>query len=99
MQDWQQIGILDVEDLLHRYNIIKNSVQTNVNFNSLDRQLLAFTIGKMLQEELSEFVHFWNTHRIRKNKLTLTPSGIPNDLYDMPELFGKFSIQFTFYKI
>ncbi len=52
----------------------------------LYREILRFTIGDLLENELKEFVHYWNTHRIRKNNQSLSPSGIPDELYDMPEL-------------
>lgn len=31
----------------------------------------------------------WNCHRLRKNVKSCLPAGIPNDLYDMPEFYGK----------
>lgn len=53
------------------------------------RNLLAFTIGGILENELNEFVEYWNSHNIRKNNLTSCPHGIPNDMYDAPQLFSK----------
>ena len=53
------------------------------------RNLLAFTIGGILENELDEFVDYWNSHKIRKNQLSGCPYGIPNDMYDTPELFSK----------
>ncbi len=43
----------------------------------------------LLSLELEEFQHQWNTHSIRPVRLANCPSGIPNDLYEMPELFGQ----------
>ena len=56
--------------------------------------LLAFTIGIILENELQEFVKFWNSHRIR-NKLSNAPCGIPNDLYDMPETIVPGTIEYS----
>lgn len=35
-----------------------------------------------------EFVHYWNTHLIRKNKQCQTPSGIPDEMHNMPSMYG-----------
>ena len=63
------------------------------------RHILAFTVEKILEQELHEFQHFWNTHHIQKNRQSASPHGIPNDLYEMPELFGtKLSIIAYFFQ-
>ena len=49
---------------------------------------------KLLQQDIDEFVKDWNMHPIRKNKLSAGPWGRPNDMYDMPTLYGK-----TFYYV
>ena len=46
-------------------------------------------MAHILESELDEFKEEWNTHSLRANSKTLLPSGIPNDLYDMPETYGK----------
>ena len=33
-------------------------------------------------------VQQWNTHRIRQNRKAGCPSGVPNDLYELPQLEG-----------
>ncbi len=47
-------------------------------------------VGDILQNDLKTFVLEWNEHAIRKNSLSNTPHGCPNDIYDIPSLFGKF---------
>lgn len=47
-----------------------------------------FTFAGVLQSELDEFMRDWNTHKIRHNSLADCPSGIPDDLYDMPAHVG-----------
>lgn len=41
-----------------------------------------------MKTDIEEFVEFWNSHSIRCNKLAACPAGRPDDLYEMPELFG-----------
>ena len=48
------------------------------------RKCLAFVLGPILAREIEEFKTLWNTHRIRHNKHSGTPHGIPNDLYLLP---------------
>ena len=42
-----------------------------------------------LKKDVQEFLEFWNSHRIRSNKLAACPAGRPDDLYEIPECFGK----------
>lgn len=61
------------------------------NYNiiiELCRKCIAFAFATLLQRDLDEFVMHWNSHRIRKSNLAESPSGVPNDLYDMPEIEG-----------
>ena len=53
------------------------------------RYTLAFTFGALLQADLDAFVEEWNAHPIRKNRHAPSPHGRPNDMYDMPTLYGK----------
>ncbi len=46
-------------------------------------------MGHLVEKELDEFKESWNNHRIRSNNRSALPSGIPNDLYEMPNLYGK----------
>ena len=48
--------------------------------------LLAFIVVPLIQKELDVFREIvWNTHRIRVQKETHLPSGIPNHIYSFPE--------------
>nr|XP_006811431.1 PREDICTED: uncharacterized protein LOC100373500 [Saccoglossus kowalevskii] len=42
----------------------------------------------LLEDELNCFADEWNSHRIRKQKEQLRPNGVPEDLYQFPELSG-----------
>lgn len=42
-----------------------------------------------LEEELATFVNDWNSHLIRKNRHSLSPSGVPNEMYELPSMYGK----------
>ena len=43
----------------------------------------------LVQEDLERFSHEWNTHRIRPSTNTASPSGIPDELYFLPEIQGQ----------
>lgn len=45
-------------------------------------------MGHLIETELAEFRQEWNCHKIRSNSKTILPSGIPNDLYEMPQSYG-----------
>lgn len=50
------------------------------------RQLLAYLMVPIMQKEIDTFVHVvWNTHRIRAQKNTLLPDGVPNHIYSLEE--------------
>ena len=55
------------------------------------RRCLAFVCAKLLQTELDKFVSHWNSHLIRPNRNADSPSGYPDDMYDMPETFGQYN--------
>jgi len=42
----------------------------------------------LLQREMEEIKDDWNQHRIRLQKKTDRPNGVPNDLYDFPDEKG-----------
>jgi hypothetical protein len=51
--------------------------------------LLAYIMIPLMQRELDIFKDtIWNTHRIRKQKDAILPSGIPNHIYSFPEEYG-----------
>ena len=47
---------------------------------------------KPLERDLEEFVDNWNSHLIRRNRLSDCPSGVPNELYQYPTLHGKWTL-------
>ena len=49
---------------------------------------MAYCYAHILEEELSDFQTEWNTHRMRKSYGSRCPSGVPNDLYNLPDLTG-----------
>ena len=53
-----------------------------------NRACLAYTMHIPLEKDLDEFRKHWNSHLIRKNKLTGFPGGVPNELYEFPSLHG-----------
>ena len=53
----------------------------------LHKDIAWFSFSYLIQRELSQLKRRWNTHRIRKNDEHVI-TGIPNQLYFMPEYFG-----------
>ena len=52
------------------------------------REKLTFIMIPLIQKQLNEFqCMVWNNHRIRFQKNTLMPDGIPNYIYDFPERY------------
>ena len=39
-------------------------------------------IMHLIQQELDQMAHEWNTHTIRSSKHCLVPAGVPNEVYD-----------------
>ena len=72
--------------MIHRYVPI---VLIVLIFCFLYRYTLAFTFGGVLQKDLDAFLLDWNVHPIRQNRLASSPHGCPDDIYDMPALYGK----------
>ena len=51
--------------------------------------MLAFVMIPLVQRNLDEFKDLiWNSHRIRFQRKTLMPDGVPNHMYDFPENYG-----------
>lgn len=49
---------------------------------------MVFVFLPLLTKELNDFVALWNSHHIRPVRLSACPSGRPDDMYDMPQIFG-----------
>lgn len=53
------------------------------------RMLLAFIMVPVVQKEVDLFRDtVWNPHRIRAQKNTILPDGIPNHIHKFPEQYG-----------
>ena len=49
------------------------------------RMLLSFLFIPIMQRELNKFKDVvWNSHRIREQKDTNLPAGVPNHIYQFP---------------
>ena len=66
------------------------------------RLLLAFLFIPIMQSQLDTFKDvIWNSHRIREQKETNLPAGVPNHIYEFPDNYeledcGGFSSLFKF---
>ena len=49
---------------------------------------MAYILVPIMEKEIAEFQTLWNTHKIRLNRKSGTPHGIPDDLYLMASEFG-----------
>ena len=48
--------------------------------------LLAFILIPVIQKQLDSFQEtIWNTHRIRRQKSTSLPDGVPDHIYNFPQ--------------
>ncbi|XP_028413083.1 uncharacterized protein LOC114541051 [Dendronephthya gigantea] len=57
--------------------------------NELHRKLLSFILIPVVQRELDDFKKIvWNSHRIRHQKDTLLPDGIPDHIHAFPQEYG-----------
>lgn len=53
------------------------------------RMLLAFLMIPVVQKQLDLFrTVVWNSHRIRVQKDTALPDGVPDHIYSFPEMYG-----------
>lgn len=50
--------------------------------------MLAYIMIPKMQKEIDLFVELWNSHRIRCQKNTYLPDGVPNHIYDFPDQYG-----------
>ncbi|XP_051249570.1 uncharacterized protein LOC127359638 [Dicentrarchus labrax] len=53
----------------------------------LDRSLIQFCFMGIIQDELDETIHVWDSHVIRPSKNDRVPSGRPRIMYMFPELY------------
>ena len=58
-------------------------------FVFLHRKLLSFIMVPVVQRELDTFKEMvWNSLRIRAQKDTVLPGGVPNYIYSFPQKYG-----------
>lgn len=54
-----------------------------------DRLLLAYIMIPIVQREVNTFVDVvWNCHRIREQRDSFLPDGVPNHIYSFPDKYG-----------
>ncbi|XP_041834069.1 uncharacterized protein LOC121635073 [Melanotaenia boesemani] len=53
----------------------------------LDKSILQFCCMGLIQDELDDTAQVWNAHQIRPSKNINVPSGRPNVMYALPELY------------
>lgn len=49
---------------------------------------IAVVFLPLIESNLASFVHYWNTHKIRESNSD-TIGGIPEDLYELPSVYGE----------
>ena len=55
----------------------------------LYRWCLAYVYRLFIKEDTIEFMEFWNLDHMKANKNASCPQGIPEDLYHLPQMWGK----------
>ncbi|XP_060556998.1 uncharacterized protein LOC132717525 [Ruditapes philippinarum] len=53
-------------------------------------EVLRFCFLPIIQRDLDKFTQVWNLHRIRRQRNSEVPSGIPDVLYHQPEVFHSY---------
>ena len=54
---------------------------------AISRYWLLYLSVPVFESEVSEYVQHWNSHLMRREKQHQTPSCVPNEMYEMPELY------------
>ena len=71
---------------------IANYLNTLIIFMLLNfRKCLQVVLEGLISRELLDFMMFWNSHKIRTKSAVECPSGIPIDLYEIPENHGTYT--------
>lgn len=52
------------------------------------RHCLAYIYLHLIEEDLKQFLKYWNTHYIRKSRGAICPGGVPDDLFKLHEYYG-----------
>ena len=51
---------------------------------------MAICILPVVRRDLQNFKEYWNTHHIRPSRRAYCPSGRPDDMFEMPQVYGNF---------
>ena len=57
--------------------------------NHVHKQLIIMIVLPALRRDIEEFVQYWNSHYIRPTSGARCPPGRPDDLYEIPAMYGK----------
>lgn len=82
-------------DLHHRMEtFFKDQLRQLLDERSYDphdlqqRKILAYVYIPIIQRECDDFAKNWNSHRIRKQKDLILPTGNPDHMFSFPESYG-----------
>lgn len=68
-------------------NVYNNSI--SYLWHDFFRNLLAYIFIPVVEKELKVFQNtIWNNHRIRQQKGTVLPDGVPEHIYNFPKEYG-----------
>ncbi|CAG9772331.1 unnamed protein product [Ceutorhynchus assimilis] len=54
----------------------------------LDKSLVQFCFGSLVQNEMDQVVREWNAHKISKSRNSIMPCGRPRIMLEMPSLYN-----------
>ena len=77
---------------LHRWiNYFKDLIDEGLfdPSDEVDQECLRFSFYGILQDELDEIMKVWNQHRIRRIRMSDGNNGVPDDMYFLPNRYGK----------
>lgn len=76
---------------LENQSIYKSCTKAEFRLHAFvfDRLLLAYIMIPIVQREVNTFVDVvWNCHRIREQRDSFLPDGVPNHIYSFPDKYG-----------
>ena len=73
-----------------RLTCMHDNYYTTISINGIlfYRHCIAYVYEPLIKKALDDFKERWNCHAIRPNRLAGCPSGVPDDLYSLPQLTG-----------
>ena len=82
---WSYLRTVLLQDYM---NLFKDYISSGVvdTSNRLHMECIAYCFLPLIRCELQAVFRSWNSHQVRKMKHSGLPSGIPNVLYEHPEL-------------